>query len=197
MGVNGSTGPKRSAAHRDLDEERIAAWTAEGRSLRWMAQRLGVNQAQVHRDRMKLRRAAVARAAIQMDAEVDRHLRALDLAMEMSIDGWQASRLPLETRTREEKTGPDGRVVTERVTSHERDGDPAFIVAYVKAQTERRVLLGLAPPTRTELSGPSGGPVAVRADLPPDELLARYQDTFAALVAARATSGTNGHGRHD
>jgi hypothetical protein len=120
-------------------------------------------------------------------------LLANDRATALAVDGFAASCRPLETRTREQKTDPDGGVtVTERVTRHERDGDPAFVLAFIKAQAERRVLLGLTPPHKTEVAGPNGGPIRVADVMSPADQLQHYEAVFAALVAP-PNGQLNGH----
>jgi len=196
MGMNGRTGPKRSAAQRDLDQERIATWTAEGRSLRWMARELGLTHAQVHADRLKLRRAALGRAGLVMSAELERLLLANDRATAMAVDSFAASKQAAETTVSEQKTDPEGGVTTTtRVTCHSGPGDAAFLLAFIKAQTERRLLLGLTPPAKQELAGPGGAALfPPKERLAPADVVARYR---VLIAAAEAVPEALPDGHHD
>jgi hypothetical protein len=158
-----------------------------------MATQLGLSRTQVHFDLVRLRNAALDRAAINKAAETARLLLANDRATAMAVDSYERSLVPQETTTTEQRTDPDGGVTTiVKITRHCLPGDAA-VANYLRAQAQRAQLLGLNAPTKTEVAGPGGGPVAVRAELAPEDVLARYRDAFAVVLAAQA----NGHGRAD
>jgi len=184
----GSTGPKRTPAQRDLDAERISAWMAEGRSTRWIGKQLGLSHFQVIQDQKKLRRAALGRAGLTMDVELERSLTALDEALRWASDGWEKSRQPYEATVTEQVDGPKGRTTRVVLQRHTPPGDAAFIRAFIEANTRRDKLLGLEAAAKTELSGPQGGPLRVANK---DDGF--DWDAFHALQQA-AFGGSNGNG---
>jgi hypothetical protein len=141
---------ERTAAVRAQHEALIAGWTRQRRSLRWMAQALGIGHNQVKRDLDRLR--AAWRADAQRDIALDcvESLAAAEELVAVAWDAYAASK-GAETTVRERRAGPDGpseRVVVETASPA---GNPAFLLTVLKGLDQRNRILGVYAATKAEV----------------------------------------------
>lgn len=133
-----------------------------------IARQLDCNQATVSRDLSALRTEWLQSALRDFDAHRAQELARIDEVEREAWDGWRGSREDAITLM-EEEGGKDGGRTRRTVVGQA--GDPRFLDQVQKCIQQRRELLGLDAPKRTEVSGPAGGPIGLARQLSDEELM--------------------------
>lgn len=172
---------KRSPAHKSADALFIEQQHLRGKGVREIAEMLSkmrpytLSHAQVALDLKKLRQSWMKEAVHLVGVEKEKALRKLDMLESELWTEWDKSKA-LKTRTtltkksKGAKTGATGDAAGEEVKSAVQTvsvGDASIARTIIEIHRERSKLLGLDAPTRSELSGPGGGPIPT-ANVPLD-----------------------------
>lgn len=167
----------------------------QGCSQAQIAERMGVHRSQITRDLAALRAEWRAKAADHTEEWVAEELARLAAVEAEAWAAWRRSQEDRQTVTVE--TDASGAEKTAKRTE-ELVGDAAMLGKILDCIKQRRELLGLDQPRRSELSGPAGGPIpVVRVDDLTDEQLARIAVGGSPGVAAEAASEVESSDFHD
>lgn len=157
----------------------VARRYLQGQTQGQIAADLGVHQSQVTRDLKTLRQRWQEQAADQTGRWIAQELARLAALEAEAWAAWQRSR---QNAVKEiEETTEDG--FRQRKETTGQAGDPRFLDQVQKCVQQRRDLLGLDAPKRTELSGPGSGPIPVAS-------VSEMDDEQLLRIAARGGPGT-------
>lgn len=171
----------------------------QGLSYEQIGDRLGVHKSQISRDLAKVRqewRESADRATGEWVAQELARLEAIEAE---AWAAWKRSTQDRQTVTKE--TGPrGGAMVTVKTTTRTdgQAGDAALLAKVLDCVKQRREMLGLDVPKRTEVSGPDGGPIPVtRVEELTDEQLLRIAARGSQRVTAEAACEVESSELHD
>lgn len=143
----------------------------DGHTLAEIGAKLGVHTSAICRDIKAARQVWREDAADAVESMVAEQLQKIDAVERRAMRAWERSTEDKEIVT--QKVDAEGkREVTKRTEGQA--GCPAFLGIQLDCIEQRRKILGIDAPQRSEISGPAGGPIAiVRADQISDDELAR------------------------
>jgi len=170
------TANKRTSTQKAADMLFIERHALRGKTLRQIAELLAkerpytISHAQVGADLKKLKEAWRQESLAMVGAEKEKELRKLDVVESEAWDAWDkskqaTSRTTLTKKAAAAKKGEGaaasdgGGTETKSAVQTTSAGDPAFIAKILDVHDRRVKLLGLAAPTKTELTGADGGPL--------------------------------------
>jgi len=139
---------------------------------------LGCCRSTITKDLAALQRDWRESALRDFDAARSVELAKIDHLERRYWQAWERSCLDEVTTTRETAAGS----AKWRRQQRGQSGNPAFLAGVQWCITKRCELLGLDPPKRTEISGPSGGPIGVKAER-------QYSDAELVRILEDAESG--------
>ena len=170
---------------------RVAAMYVQGKTQAEIAAVIGVTRQMITQD-MALVRTRWREAQVRDFDE----LRSEQLAKVDTVESeywaeWERSKAQATRKTSERRDGVD----RASVTVEDQTGDPRYLQGVERCIERRCKLLGLDAPTRSEVSGPGGGPIVseTRQPMTPEEV----RQTYAAIfneVAQSLDSGDAGDG---
>jgi len=160
-----------------------------------IAESMGVHRSVISRDLKALREEWRAKAQEHTDVWIAEELARLAAVEAEAWAAWKRSTLDRQSLTRE--TGAVGGTKTIERTEGQA-GDSAILGKILDCIKQRRELLGLDQPKRTELSGPGGGPIPIiRAEDLTDDDLARIATGGSPGIVAEAACEVIPVGFHD
>lgn len=111
---------------------------------------LGISQQAVSNWKKKIEADAQA-AAADRAAEIAATLEALSELEREAWEAWERSKQPAVTEVEEHGTGAQGPIDKDRTTTEHQTGDASYLSQVQQALAQRRALLGLDAPTRTDV----------------------------------------------
>ncbi len=156
------------------DRAKIAELLLKGWKQAAIARDLNLSVSTVCRDAQDIREEWKATALEDTATLVNKELQELDLLKSELYEAWDRSKLDKSVTT---KSGGEGKGSNVSLKRETQEGNPAFLKLLIEISKERRELLGLNAPKKTQMSGPDGGPIPFIdfTDMTDDQLAAYLQ----------------------
>ena len=157
---------KRTKDQRLFDMAAIERWRVQGKTVRQIADLLAqerpyqISPTQVFKDLKRIEADWIERAQKDIAALKARELRGLDEQESELWAAWEKSKLDAEKTTEENGSGATGPWTKSSTVKERQCGDVSFQNAILAVRAQRAKLLGLEAPSKSELSGPAGVPLA-------------------------------------
>lgn len=165
---------KRTQAQRDNDALFIERMLLEGASHQAIADALSaerdytLSRVQITKDARKLTDKWKSEAGRDMAKEKESQLRKLDMQEYELWAAWHRSKKDAEKRQLhvEGAAAPGAQPAKQTITREGQCGDAAYMARLLEINRERSKILGLYAPTKTEMTGADGAPLATSAPPP-------------------------------
>ena len=168
--------PKRTPFQREESLHRIASLYLQQWTQAEIAREVGLSQGMISNDLKLIQNRWREETAFNLDEAKGKELARLDALEREYWAAWERSKNE-RTKKRQETDGKakDGKPNVKKLSiqMEQRDGNPAFLDGVRNCIADRRKLLGLDAPTKSELTGANGGALTVRiiyddTDIDPD-----------------------------
>lgn len=173
--ARGTGRSKREAAKLAVRREKVAALYLSGQTQDAIALAVGCSRTTVSIDLVLIRAEWRNSALCNMNSLVERELERIDRIEVEAWAAWERSQLPAESVT----TTAD----ETRKTVEGQSGDPRYLQIALKCVEDRRRLLGLDAPSRTESKVTADVTATTTHFLPRDQMRRQVLDRFAQLEA--------------
>ena len=168
--------PKRTPFQREESLHRIASLYLQQWTQAEIAREVGLSQGMISNDLKLIQKRWREETAFNLDEAKSMELARLDTLEREYWAAWERSKSE-RAKKRQETDGKakDGKPNVKKLSiqMEQRDGNPAFLDGVRNCIADRRKLLGLDAPTKSELTGANGGALTVRiiyddTDIDPD-----------------------------
>lgn len=176
--------PKRTPFQRDADLERISGMYLKGKRQWEIADALGLARTQIAYDLKTIRERWIASSVRNFDEERGIALAKIDVLERTYWDAWVKS---CEEKTRKSiQQNPFGDKSTS-VTTETLLGNPAYLQGVERCIEQRRKILGLDAPSKTEVTGRDGGEIRINSVIHDDTERSRRIVEILDKARARGT----------
>lgn len=163
---------KRTASQKEADAAFIEHYAVMGKTVRQMKDMLNVERAkatppytlshsQVDNDLKKIRAAWRKEAFQEISDYVKAEMKGLQRQEDELWEAWAKSKLDATTKTAETSGSDSKRGSKSKITVEGRTGEATYMNLILQIREQRRSLLGLDQPKRTEITGADGGAIIV------------------------------------
>lgn len=158
---------RREAAQVARDRKRIAELYLQGWLQVDIAQDVGIDQSTVSRDLKAIRDEWLKSTLVDFNEAKAKELARIDA---VEVEAWAAyerSKGKREVTTQESAAvgdGEDNARQKVQIRTEDRDGDPKWLEIVLKCSEQRRKILGIDAPTKSEVTGKDGGPLRMNIE---------------------------------
>lgn len=149
---------RREAAQVARDRKKIAGLYLKGWLQVDIAQEVGIDQSTVSRDLKAIRDEWLKSTLVDFNEAEGRELAKIDA---VEVEAWAAFERSKEDReiSVQESVDGDSNRQKAQIRTEGRDGDPKWLEIVLKCSEQRRKILGIDAPVKSEVTGKDGGPL--------------------------------------
>lgn len=180
---------KRSDEQILRDRIEIAKLRMMGKTQDEIALKLGMTQQMVSYDLKEIRKQWAEELKTNMSEMIAEEKAKIDFNEQQALLGWEKS-LGEHKRKRSKQSQGGHQTQSAEVETILYSGEVRFLQQALACSKERRELLGLDAPKRTEISGPNGGPIETSSIR--ERFISRIVSAAARLGAKQTAQRANG-----